>query len=92
LIFALDREQGVDSAKHTAFPHRRNPDGSFDSICPDCFATIAKTQSEAELARHERNHLCRAEDLERFRALRKAPARAVESKKVDDGELKQVSG
>ena len=81
----------MDSIVRPAYPHRRNPDGSFDSICPDCFATIAKTQIEAELAPHERNHVCRPEDLDRFRAMRKAPARAVEPKK-DNGEQQQESG
>jgi hypothetical protein len=92
LIFALHLEQDVDSIERPACPHRRNPDESFDSICPDCFATIARTQNEAELARHERNHLCRAEDLDRFRAMRKAPARTVHPKKMADGEPQQGSG
>jgi len=47
-------------AKHSEkpFPHRRNPDGSFDSICPMCFATVSTKLSEAELAGEEINHNC----------------------------------
>ena len=41
---------------HTA--HRRNHDGSFDSICKICFATVARSIDEAALAGPERNHAC----------------------------------
>jgi len=40
------------------FPHRRNPDGSFDSICPKCFRTVATRRNEADLAQDERDHVC----------------------------------
>ena len=40
------------------FPHRRNKDGSFDSICLSCLATVARTNTEAELAEHDRSHIC----------------------------------
>jgi hypothetical protein len=40
------------------FPHRRNADGSFDSICLKCLLTIAKAKTEAELDRHDKNHVC----------------------------------
>jgi hypothetical protein len=39
-------------------PHRRNRDGSYDSICLNCFATIAAGKSEAELWRHDKMHVC----------------------------------
>jgi hypothetical protein len=31
------------------FPHRRNKDGSFTSICLKCFATVASHMTEEEL-------------------------------------------
>jgi hypothetical protein len=40
------------------FPHRHNQDGTHDSICPVCFATVATTQNEAELRVDERKHIC----------------------------------
>jgi hypothetical protein len=40
------------------FPHRRNRDGSFDSICITCFATIASAESDAELAVCDKKHIC----------------------------------
>jgi hypothetical protein len=40
------------------FAHRPNKDGSFDSICLTCFATVASKRNEVELARQERVHVC----------------------------------
>ena len=47
-------------AEHTDnhFPHRRNPDGSFDSICPRCYSTVSTRQNEMELAEDEMSHDC----------------------------------
>jgi hypothetical protein len=42
----------------TFFPHRRNRDGSFDSVCLKCLLTIAKAKTEADLAKHDRYHAC----------------------------------
>ena len=40
------------------FPHRRNRDGSFDSICLKCLLTIANARTEADLAKHDKYHVC----------------------------------
>ena len=40
------------------FPHRSNKDGSFDSICPSCLATIICVRHESELSVHEDAHVC----------------------------------
>jgi hypothetical protein len=40
----------------TLFPHRRNGDGSYDSICPTCFATVARSKAEGGLAENETAH------------------------------------
>jgi hypothetical protein len=40
------------------FPHRLNRDGSFDSICLKCFATIANKVTETELKPSEKLHTC----------------------------------
>jgi hypothetical protein len=40
------------------FPHRRNRDGSFDSICLKCFATIASHMTQEELDELDKNHTC----------------------------------
>jgi hypothetical protein len=46
------------------FPHRRNPDGSFDSICPKCFRTVATRRDEADLAQAERDHVCEDDGID----------------------------
>ena len=44
---------------HTVqFVHRLNKDGTIDSICRECFITVATETSEAALEREERNHKC----------------------------------
>jgi hypothetical protein len=40
------------------FPHRHNPDGSFDSICIECLQTIATRIEEVDLAQQESVHIC----------------------------------
>jgi hypothetical protein len=40
------------------FPHRRNPDGSYDSICTACLATVATAQREEQLYPRELSHVC----------------------------------
>jgi hypothetical protein len=40
------------------YAHRPNKDGSYDSICSACFATVATVRDEGELARHEHVHVC----------------------------------
>jgi hypothetical protein len=40
------------------YPHRRNKDGSYDSICLTCFITVAFGKSEAELMEFDKKHIC----------------------------------
>jgi hypothetical protein len=40
------------------FPHRRNKDGSFDSICLKCFATVASHMTEEQLQEQDKKHIC----------------------------------
>lgn len=40
------------------FPHRKNKDGSFDSICLKCLATVARANLESELEQHDQAHVC----------------------------------
>jgi len=48
----------MDSQRTCRFPHRHNMDGSHDSICILCYETIASVRIEADLAQHERDHIC----------------------------------
>ena len=43
------------------FSHRHNSDGTVDSICRECFATVAKAQNESELSPGALTHM-RARD------------------------------
>jgi hypothetical protein len=40
------------------FPRRRNEDGSYDSICPACFVTVAAASNEEQLRSYELGHIC----------------------------------
>ena len=40
------------------FPRRINRDGSLDSICINCFATVASAPTSAELSVHDERHVC----------------------------------
>jgi hypothetical protein len=40
------------------FPRRRNSDGSFDSVCIECFRMVAIRVEEADLAGPEADHIC----------------------------------
>jgi hypothetical protein len=48
----------MDSQHVSHYTHRPNSDGSFDSICHGCFATVASVINESELAQHEHTHVC----------------------------------
>ena len=53
---------------HTArFVHRLNDDGTIDSICSDCFITVATAVSESVLEREEREHNCTPLPLYRYK-------------------------
>jgi len=55
---------------HTVqFVHRLNEDGTIDSICRDCFATVTSSASETALEREERRHICEPWLLERYKKL-----------------------
>lgn len=59
-----------------AFPHRHNLDGTFDSICTECFQTVAKASIEAELEAAERIHNCKGLSLaELMHGTRRVPKR-----------------
>jgi hypothetical protein len=57
----LESPNGV--AIHTTlFTHRKNPDGSWDSICMACLQTVASrsdVHSEAELSTTDIVHVCK---------------------------------
>jgi len=54
-------------------PHRSNPDGTIDSICPRCYTTIGTSTWEYELERLEAEHVCNTIELKFFETLKKKP-------------------
>ena len=40
------------------YAHRTNPDGTRDSICKKCFATIGTSKKDEVLKTLERDHIC----------------------------------
>ena len=44
--------------QRSTFPHRLNPNGSYDSICNHCHLTVGSSPDEDGLAEQERNHAC----------------------------------
>ena len=47
------------------FAHKPNPDGSIDSICPNCFRAVGSSTVESELSVLEKAHTCIGFELER---------------------------
>ena len=50
--------------KTEMFSHRFNTDGTVDSICRECYVTIATEQFETDLLAEEHAHRCRPELVE----------------------------
>lgn len=57
------------------FIHRINEDGSIDSICRDCFVTIATGRTRSDLEAQERQHTCEPMILERYAGYKKVAVR-----------------
>ena len=52
------------------FVHRKNKDGTFDSICAVCFRTAGSRTAESELAEIERDHVCEGSFIQRSESQR----------------------
>ncbi|HSY13041.1 MAG TPA: hypothetical protein VK976_12705 [Verrucomicrobiae bacterium] len=50
------------------YAHRRNDDGTLDSICKLCYLTVARAFREMDLSHMEVRHIC--QPVERRRAIR----------------------
>jgi len=68
-------QKGVKEMAQTytlQFIHRLNEDGTIDSICGDCFITVATSASSSALELEERRHCCDPLLLERYKKVRAA--------------------
>ena len=50
------------------FSHRRNQDGTIDSIGARCYLTVGTARNESELPKIEHSHACNTDWLFRWRA------------------------
>ena len=57
------------------FPRRLHADGSFSSICPRCFHTVARHKTKSELDTEEKHHVCLRPDLRPPRVVKNEPQR-----------------
>lgn len=48
----------MDDIRVPDFPHKINPDGTYESICILCLATVATAKNLAELYAHHLDHVC----------------------------------
>jgi hypothetical protein len=48
----------MQSSVSKRFPHRLNRNGSYDSICTTCLATVSTQLREADLVAAEEEHVC----------------------------------
>lgn len=56
----------LDQSSLGQFVRRVNRDGSVDSICLECFATVATADIDVQLVSPEREHVCEPGALYRF--------------------------
>ena len=56
----------MDKDSRFGFRHRHNEDGTWDSICLECFHTVETAMCEEELRAAERSHDCRELMLDRM--------------------------
>ncbi len=64
------------------FSHRPNQDGTFDSICHQCFVTVASMRDEADLGRKERLHSCNPGIIEWYQSVSDATMSAKRNHEV----------
>ena len=61
----INRRSAMAQLQSPQFARRENRDGTFDSICSECFQTIATSRRVALLENAERAHACDPLELER---------------------------
>jgi hypothetical protein len=65
-------------AESSKFDHRSNSDGTVDSICYRCIATVATVDDERKLLRCEQQHICDPIQVERFSRTKPPSSETVE--------------
>ena len=57
---------------NSRFPHRKNRDGLYQSICAVCFVTVGSRKTERELEALEKAHTCDQSLLNQRKAFHEA--------------------
>jgi hypothetical protein len=78
----------VKSDTFRQFAHRKNLDGTIDTICRQCIATVATVNDESELLRHEQQHICNPVQVERFSIIKPPSSAPVEE--FEDRQLQNL--
>ncbi len=65
------------------YPHRRNSDGTWDSICTNCFQTVAHCETESKLAQFEKAHVCDPSVLAELRYAQESNQKTIGSNLTD---------
>jgi len=65
-------------AEPAQFTHRSNLDGTVDTICLRCIATVATVYDEGKLLRYEEQHICDPVSVERFDGMKPPSSETVE--------------
>ncbi|HEY1805844.1 MAG TPA: hypothetical protein VGG45_15330 [Terracidiphilus sp.] len=56
----------VSRSRRIIFPHKRHLDGTIESICGQCFSTVAAAVPERELQIAENAHVCKGLKLSKI--------------------------
>jgi hypothetical protein len=68
-------------SEESAFTHLLKDNGTFDSICPRCLATVAHELPRSELDSKEQKHVCNPRTAEHYRELSEAIKKVRDQKK-----------
>ena len=61
--------------RQNQFVHKPNKDGSYDSICMQCFQAAAKRRTLKQLPADEAKHVCMEQNLRRITSPKRSPRR-----------------
>lgn len=64
----LENDMATEFLNTNHYAHRRNYDGTLDSVCKLCYLTVARAYRETDLSHLEVRHIC--QPVERRRSTR----------------------
>lgn len=70
-----------------SFLRHQNANGTFDSVCKNCFVTVATAPREFELEEPERNHVCDPQVVQHWKEV----AEGKETKYFSGAKIRKLS-